>query len=1186
MTEPEIFSLNECPLEGSTLIEASAGTGKTYAIAGLFIRLLLEKRLEVSQILVMTFTEAATAELRDRVRSKIREALAAFSGGPAEDSFIRDIVASRTDPAEARNRLLRALRTFDQAAIFTIHGFCRRVLRDRAFESGGLFDTELITDQEDLKREIVEDFWRKTLSGASPLLVHFALNRKFFPGDLLSLLPGDTARWNLEVLPREAVPETAGAEQAYGDAFRDVARSWGTDREEVSRLLGHEGLKKNMYSESRVRAWLSALQAFLDSDGNDPDAASAVGPFTTTRIEAALKKGAAFPGHPFFSLCDGLRERAEALLEAFGGVLLGWKRALILGVDDGLMKRKAERNVQSFDDLLTRFLAALGASGGESLARPVRERFRAALIDEFQDTDPIQYGIFRTLFGEGRSTLFLIGDPKQAIYGFRGADIFTYLAAASEVDRRYTLDRNWRSTPRLVRAVNTLFSRAARPFLFEGIAFHPVKPGRAGEEGPGTAGGPLRIWFLPASDYREDGRAMAKEDARRIVSRGVALEIRRLLREEAPRDGKAGFREGDVAVLVRTNREARIVQEELRRLGLRGILYSTGNIFETREALEMERILRAVADPEREGAIRVALATDVFGFSAGSLWAALEDEEAWNGWTVRFREYRDRWYDRGFIAMFRQVLDREGGILRLMAFPDGERRVTNLLHLSEILHGEEAASRRSPPQLIKWLSGKRAPGTPDREEDLMRLESDEDAVRIVTIHKSKGLQYPVVFCPFQWEGLRDRKTGGPVFFHDRGKGFRPVLDLGSAAWHDHGILAEEEERAELLRLFYVAVTRARERCYVVWGSFRSGDTSAPSWLLHGGRPASDEELRGELERLQSRAPDAIALSGMPAEEGNAVGEVPGGPPRLARRTFTGTVDATWRLASFSSLVSDDPHGPETADRDGTPAENRPEGLPVAERGVDMAASFPRGTKGGVFFHDLLEHYDFKWENEDEPERLVAEKLRDHGFDLSWKGEVLAMMRRVLALPMDPRREDFTLARIPVENRLNELEFYFPLKKITAPSLRRLFQTRVDFPGPAGLEESLGRLRFSVTRGFLKGFMDLVFLFEGKYYLVDWKSNFLGQRTEDYGLGPLTRAMVENRYVLQYTLYTVALHRYLALRLPGYDYGTHFGGIRYIFLRGVDPAKGSDYGIFRDKPPGMWIETLCDALLDFPGGGPS
>ncbi len=1183
MREPEIFSLKDCPLEGATLIEASAGTGKTYAITGLFIRLLLERRLEAGRILVMTFTEAATAELRERIRSKIREALSAFSGGPVEDDFIRDLLDAPVEPREARSLLLRALRAFDQAAIFTIHGFCRRVLRDRAFESGSLFDTELVTEEEDLTREIVEDFWRATLAEAPPLLVGFALGNGFFPGSLLSLLPGGTTRWNLEVLPREEVPDTAEAEKAYRKAFQDVTRSWGESREAVQGLLGHEGLNRRSYPPSKILPRVKDLEFFLDSGGNDLKAATAVEPFTTERIGAALKKGAVFPGHPFFTLCDRLREKTDDLLAVYEGVLLGWKRRLILTVDDRLMERKKERNVQSFDDLLTRFLAALSSPGGESLARSIRERYEAALIDEFQDTDPVQYGIFRALFGGERTPLFLIGDPKQAIYGFRGADIFTYLNASSEVDRRYTLDRNWRSTPLLVKAVNSLFSRSPRPFVLDDIPFRAVRAGRTDKREDGEAEGPLRVWFLPASEYHSDGKPLLKGEARRIIPRGVAQEIRRLLRDRKEPDGKAGFREGDMAVLVRTNREARIVQEELKRQGLRGVLYSTGSIFETREALEMERVLRAVADPEREGAIRVALTTDLFGVSASSLWEMLEDEETWGGWLIRFRDYRDRWYDRGFMAMFRQVLDESDGIVRFMAFPDGERRVTNLLHLSEILHREEAASRCAPPQLVKWLSGKRDSDSPEREEDLMRLESDDEAVRIVTIHKSKGLQYPVVFCPFLWEGCRKAREGEPVFFHDRDRLFRPVCDLGSAAWPEHRDLAEKEKLAELLRLFYVAVTRARERCYLAWGNFKNGEESAPSWLFHDFQPAGDEALRQELEKIQAGAPDAIALSAVPSEEKGAAGDVAEETPPLARRVFGGTIDASWRLSSFSSLVSDDPHGPETADRDGPPPGERPEAPPPAERGAGPAGPFPGGTKGGVFFHDLLEHYDFQWRNGGEPERLVEEKLRGHGFDLSWRDPVVAMVRRVLAVPLEPGREDFTLSRVPRSDRLNELEFYFPLKEITAPSLRRLFQARKGFTDTAGPEESLGRLRFSVTRGFLKGFMDLVFLFEGKYYLVDWKSNFLGDRPEDYGPGPLARVMAENRYVLQYTLYTVALHRYLALRLPGYDYDTHFGGVRYIFLRGVDPEKGSGYGIFRDKPPAGWIDGLSGALVDFPPG---
>jgi exodeoxyribonuclease V beta subunit len=1193
--EPALFSLSDCPLEGSNLIEASAGTGKTHAIAGLFLRLLLEKGLGVDRILVVTFTEAATAELKDRIRSKIREALRAFSGGTVKDEFLTALAAAFPGgPGDPRQTLLRALRSFDQAAIFTIHGFCRGMLRDRAFESGGLFDTELVTDQSGLKREIVEDFWRKTLNGASPLFVDFLLTRNFFPGDLEKILPNDTARWNLEVLPDDPVPDTAPLEELYRRAFADLARCWESRREEIEALLRHDSLKKNVFTGTRVLAWIRDLEALFSSGEEGFDAAAVVGCFTIGKISSALKKGCAFPEHPFFSLCDRFRRRWEDLLAAFEAVLADRKRALILGMGGELDRRKGERNVQSFDDLLTRFHDALEGPGGEVLGRSVRERFQAALIDEFQDTDPIQYNIFRTLFGSGKAVLFLIGDPKQAIYGFRGADIFTYMAAASEAEHRYTLDRNWRSTPLLVRGVNALFSPVPRPFVFSGIAFPSVNPARPpGDEPAGDPGAPLRIWFLPAPE--PEGPEIAKGDARRVLSRAVGREIRRLLGTGFSLRSGTKLHEGDMAVLVRTNREARIVEEELKRQGIRGVLYSTGSIFHTWEALEMERVLRAAAEPEKEGLLRAALATDLFGSKGEDLWALLEEGEGWEAWLVRFREYRDLWRERGFMAMFQRLLEREEGIVRLMGFPDGERRVTNVLHLSELLHREEVEGRRTADDLVRWLSRKRDRTDPEeeREEDLLRLESDGNAVRIVTVHKSKGLQYPVVFCPFPWEGVRSPGNGEPVYCHDPGRDGRPVLDLGTPEREERVALAETEGLAEALRLFYVALTRARERCYFAWGRVRDGGTSAPAWLLHhrreweaaGGLGAmedwfsavSDEDLRKDLESLAATAPGAVELAFPPGEEEN------GGPlpeektEPLAFRPFPGAVDASWRLASYSSLLAEGKSGPETADRDGIPGEE-PRG---EERGT--ADPLPKGTGTGLFFHDLLEQWDFTWTDGAAGKDLVEEKLRTHGLDPSLGDTVLAMVRRILSTPLDPLRPGFTLSRIPPEHRLNELEFHFPLKWTTPEGLRSLFLARRDLePGPA-MDDVLGGLRFSPARGFMRGFIDLVFLFEGKYYLVDWKSNFLGEGDESYGPAGIARAMAEHRYALQYTLYTVALDRYLALRLPGYEYDTHFGGVFYLFLRGIDPERGSGYGIFRDRPPGAWIGELARALVDFGDG---
>ncbi|MBW2121581.1 MAG: exodeoxyribonuclease V subunit beta, partial [Deltaproteobacteria bacterium] len=882
----EHFDLLKSPLEGTNLIEASAGTGKTHAVTGLFLRLVLEKELSVKEILVVTFTEAATEELRDRIRATLREAALAFSAGGSGDRLLDGLVKNHADAVQAQEVLKEALRDFDQAAVFTIHGFCRAVLRENAFESGSLFDTELVTYEEDIKREVVEDFWRRHLYRATPVFANYAMNRKFTPDGLLSLVGGRVGRPYVKVIPEVDIPDTSGQESAFQSCFDEVRRAWPSVREEIEGILtSHPGLKKSVYRPAAVSGWIRSMDAWLASGRSNPELFEGFGKFTSSVLRESAKQGSAVPAHPFFDLCEDLAKKKRDLDEVLGRRLLGLKAELFRYVGEELAKRKRERNVQSFDDLLLNLHRALEGPSGQDLARAVRRKFKAALIDEFQDTDPIQYGIFRRVFEGGNSILFLIGDPKQAIYGFRGADVFAYMEASRDVKRRYTLRENWRSEPALVTAVNTIFTNPERPFVYDEIRFQPARPAPGQDRDllviDGKSEPPFRLLLLNADKVTDRGKPVTKTEGRELIQRAVAAEISRLLqlgRDKRALLGEMPLGERDIAVLVRRNEEARQMQKALLGLRIRSVLYSTANLFDSDEALEMERILAAMVEPKNERRLKAALATDMMGVRGEELENRPENQAVLEGWLGRFKEYHDQWRQRGFARMFRRFMWEQGVLGRLMAFPDGERRSTNILHLVEVLQQVSAERRLGMAGLLKWLSEQRDSSTPRLEEHQLRLESDENAVKLVTIHKSKGLQYPVVFCPFCWEGSRVRNTGGPFAFHDERENMRLTLDLGSETIEEHRRLAEKELLAENLRLLYVALTRARNRCYLVWGRFNEAETSALAYLFHQPGPGKAEKIveataerfatldegdvYRELKAIQDNARGTIRLSEM------------------------------------------------------------------------------------------------------------------------------------------------------------------------------------------------------------------------------------------------------------------------------------------------------------------------------------
>ncbi len=886
MKESHNFDLLKSALEKTNLIEASAGTGKTYAIAGIFLRLLLEKRLSVSDILVVTYTVAATEELRDRIRRTIRAAIDAFTKGGHEDPFLHGLVKCSSLHQEKLRILRAALRDFDEAPIYTIHGFCQRVLHENSFESMGLFDTELVPDERALHSEIVQDFWRKHFYDAPREFVSYALKNNIKPQFFLALTKGKFSNPDMRIIP-PASSVCLDALPSFRRAHERVLSAWKSSREDILVLLKNPGLSKTKYKNPNILA--AAMDGYADSEASLP-LFKGFDKFTSSGLKAGTNKGKSTPEHPFSDDCEELLVRARELQVEIEGQLLFLKTDIFRYLREELRKRKQTRNIQSFDDLLINLREALERPGGRDLVRNIRERYHAALIDEFQDTDQVQYAIFQNIFGGGGAPLFFIGDPKQSIYSFRGADLFAYMRASRHVDSRHTLTNNWRSEPDLVRAVNTIFSNPKKDaFLYEEVPFEKAAAGDVKDRSLLTVcerrEEPFHIWFLSGARLEAAGAKTNQGMTANIIVRAVASEIARLLRlgrEEKAIIGAEPLSESHIAILVRENREARLIQEALHHLNIHSVLHSTGNLFDTHEALEMERLLAAVAEPHSESLIRIALTTDMLGLNGETLESLSINEAEWEKWLTRFQEYNALWERHGFIGMFRYFLSNENVRERLLTFPDGERRLTNILHLTEVLHTESIERKLGISGMIKWLACQRDPDALRSEEYELRLESDDSAVRIVTIHKSKGLEYPVVFCPFNWG---DSKAGKKEFtYHDPDDDWRLNLVLDPDAVFDK-TLAERENLAENIRLLYVSVTRAKNRCYLVWGPFKDAGTSSLAYILH--TPVndssriveateekflklSDADIQGDLARIASKSEGAISLYDMPEPSGETL----------------------------------------------------------------------------------------------------------------------------------------------------------------------------------------------------------------------------------------------------------------------------------------------------------------------------
>ncbi|GAB6064550.1 exodeoxyribonuclease V subunit beta [Deferrisoma palaeochoriense] len=1166
-------------LTGTHLIEASAGTGKTYALAGLVLRLVVERHLPVDRILVVTFTVAATEELRGRIRDRLAGALRAFETGDAGgDDLLRHLLQAVPDPARARDDLTLALAEFDRAPIHTIHGFCQRVLQDLGFESAGPLDPEVVPDPEAVVAEAVRDVWRRFAVSAPPILAADLARKGLGPSELRRTLTPLLAHPALELRPRVTPGDLATLIRSVGEALEAFEEAWRARAEEVREFLATSPALNRRRKEWRPEFLGAVCDELTRAVGSGTFGAGFLGALdqlSPGKLAEGTKPGAEPPAHPALAAAGALADGIARFRRAF---LPGALAAVLETLD----REKVRNDVLFFSDLLVRVHRGLNGPGGEALAAALRERYGAALIDEFQDTDPLQYEIFSRVFGGG--TLYLIGDPKQAIYGFRGADVFAYLRAAREAENRHTLGFNWRSEPEFLEAVGRVFA-VDRPFLLPDIGFPEVRP--APREKPrltldGRAEPALRVWFVPRTEERTGrGGVINKGWAEEHLPRAVAAEVVRLL--DLGRSGRAkiGDRDlgaGDLAILVRSNRQAEAVQEALRRAGVPGVLYTTRSLFETREAAEALTVVRALAEGGNEGLVRAALALDWFGFDAAGLHRVLEDEAAWAGWLERFREWHGLWHDRGFLAAYRDLLGRARVREHLLRFADGERRVTNVVHLGEVLDAAARQGGAGPAGLVRWLEDRLGGRGANDEAHELRLESDERAVKILTVHRSKGLEFPVVLVPFASLATPDIDGERGLLYHaDDGA---MVLTFDPTEIEANLPRARAEGLSEELRLFYVALTRAKNRVVFAWGGFRDVGRTPPGYLLLGGAEGDDP-----VGRLAERKPDDAELrAALGRVEGpGAAVEEPGfaDPPRLRPEAaapeelraleFGGTIRADWRVTSFTALASG--AEAEEADYDWAEPAEEPEG-----EGDGEFLGFPRGARTGLCLHEMLERWDEAGASPAERQVFAARLLRAHGFGPEWAPAVARVLDRVGELAFD----GVPFRQVPPHDRLHEVAFTFPLRPgrdaaLTARDLARALGTPdlAERFGPA-LEAALGRLQFSPVRGFLRGVMDLVVRVGERYHLVDWKTNHLGPRPADYGPDALTAAMARDHYVLQYHLYAVALHLHLRARLPGYDPARHLGGVHYVFLRGLDPARPGQ-GVFTDPIPPARLERLVACL---------
>ncbi len=1152
MTAHTAFSATEPLRRGMTVLEASAGTGKTFQISTQVVRLVAEEGVGIDRILVVTFTRAATDELVDRVRRRLYEALSAVQAAEApegQDPVLERLWKLEQQDAGVGRRLKDALRRFDEATITTIHGFCQRILQQNAFESLADCDVELLTDDRKLQDELRDDVLARLRQGADAKLREFL----------------------------DAAPSKGGCGLA----------------DDLPRLL-------------------AAAVHHRDADLEPAESAGVL-------VDAANADHLDLPSDP----------EARA-------VLAGRVRADVARFARNEMARRAQAlRLNTFDDLLRKLAFALGPEADpkrrQRLAEAVQQRYSAALIDEFQDTDSVQWTIFRGLFGGPEHYLYLIGDPKQAIYGFRGANVHVYLEAvrAAGEGRVFTMATNYRSDKRLVQGLNHLW-REPGVFGGEQISYVPVQAhfGQDRLHAPSTwasqdarrAGLQLRFF---------DGLLGPEQDSEALLSSGavssrlahrVAEDVVQVLKEgwtlddeEPAKTRPLGPR--DVAILVRSHHQAEALEQALHARDVPAVRTGAASVFASAEAGYLQDWLTAVVQGGRDAPARRAAVTPLFSWTAPELARlALDDAELvgrWDSWLAGLGRAAITFERRGFMVAFRGALDEQDVLPHLLRLPQGERQVTNLLHLAELVHAAQQAQRLTPTATLAWLQQQRARVQAEEAGDAeLRLERDDDAVRVLTMHKSKGLQFPVVFVPYLWDGRRLRDTH-PLIVPRPSKPSERVLctdvDDGLGPRAELLVAAERDAAQEGMRLAYVALTRARHRCYVYGGPHKARgqgyETSPLAALLHKGQmraEATAEDLFAEVQSLVESAPlvegsptVAVSRCALPGHSHwSAPAKAEAQPrPRLYRR---GAFDSAWRIHSYTSLTKDrhGAHGLEpnlVAERGG--GDDAPQdalSLAMAAVSPDAAdvplAGFAAGPQAGTFLHEVLERLDFEPSAED-PQRLLALKktIDDlsprYGFSAQQTEGLDTGLAEALSVPLGGPLKDFRLLDLQRPDRLDELRFDLALQRVEGQDFWQAFTL-----GEGGQDrlhdsyvQSLRGLELEAVAGFLTGSIDLVFRHGGGWFVVDYKSNRIDPERsgrsplEHYGPAYLDQEMQRHHYLLQAYLYALALHRFLRHRMPEtYSYSTHFGGVAYLFLRGMTQPdlpmdEGCRPGVYHLRP---------------------
>lgn len=1195
------------PLNQISLIEASAGTGKTYTIGSLYLRLLLKagennfsRPLNVEEILVVTFTEMATEELKKKIRERITDAidkLIAFAETQDKSAFKNDeyltALCHDLDIFEAIHRLKLAEQNMDLAAIYTIHGFCRRMLMQYAFHSGIHFNLELIKDQSDLLVRFANEFWREHFYPLDFESANFIATELVSPANVLSLLKADLGKdLQVEIENKQALsvpiqiflPQYLGG---YQKALNELKAFWLESADEISAIITNElvkdypkdqlkSLNRKKYQVKRLGDWINKINQWSNNPRDYQINTTLKDYFLQSSIEKNCEESTdknkdKKPATPFYSpIFAELEKRVNALMtpDLLSKLTLYHYRQ---GLQQKLLDYKLNHQEKSFDDLLRLLCEALQGAQGDELAEMIRFQYPFAMIDEFQDTDSQQYAIFSKIYRdnpEKNTGFIMIGDPKQAIYRFRGADIFTYLKASDEAQSRFELTKNYRSEKNLVDGVNALFDFPQSPFIYQNINFTAVD----------SRDDHLRFYLNGKAEpayrfYLTESDKVNKTEMAKICAISIQHWLKSAVENQAVfqnEDTCKTLQAANIAVLVRDKNEAALVKNELQKLGIASVYLSDQNsVFDSNVAKELAWVLKACLNVA-ERPILNAIATALFGLNAADIHQIQQNEAYWQRWADSFAQYQQTWQRQGILAMLHQILLEQGISERLLSQATGERDLTDFLHLAEILQ-QAATLHESEAALLSWFE-KQIQGE-GRQEAQIRLESERQLVKIVSIHKSKGLEYDLVWLPFLAAPSKDPSKKDINIYYSKERD-ETLWDIEN---RNLNALCEETF-AEELRLLYVALTRAKYQMAFALPTQFDKKWNALHYVLSQGEigkeialsvPKDTETL---LQTFKEKMQDNVKICTKPNLEAFPALSINTKNDDFKAAEFTGNIEQDWRITSFTSIEQahrrqnyfTESAGKKHAVFDDAKDYDSQNSIEISTALLNESESsildLPRGKQVGTALHRHFENCYFSdLANTEEIDKLRQSLQLDETFTEPLQN----WLQQISHTPLS-NEIGIALADLANKDCIKEMPFYLAIRAhFDVEAFNRALKAHHHLPSEP--------LQFEQIQGMVRGSIDLVFRHNGKYYLVDYKSNFLGSTLASYNQEALKKEMLHSHYDWQYLIYTLALHRYLKNVLPRYDYDRNFGGVFYLFLRGMNGEPQS--GVFYDRPSVELITEL-------------